>query len=369
MSLVAADAPASGPAGPTSAPELPKIALAAHPVVGGGTMAAATTSASGDGLIHADDGSDVDDDDDDDSGDDEAGGKATDGHSGSTAKRAGRRSALPRGVSVIGRPGPGKPNRYGVRLRFARIQVRVGSRFCSVEAADKVAHAFRDVVAFAPNDLNARVDTDKLGKYEAPEVECFAKYKSSREKVSIATLIRQWLQTWMTRGQQKRKRKLPDIMMTATAPTQAADIHGGGNSSNGLSSGGSNSNIIGLGLGPHGGSGHYTWGGGGGGGGAGAALLGAPLHPQQQQAFMGGGGGGIGPGMIPAAYGAMYTDSPPVRCALDPGPRESVRPPASLSSASWLPRLQFFICFAVGEVCSGGLPLPPPPPTPPTHPF
>eukprot|EP00750_Incisomonas_marina_P006235 INCI14380.2.p1 GENE.INCI14380.2~~INCI14380.2.p1 ORF type:complete len:432 (-),score=61.02 INCI14380.2:1245-2540(-) len=119
-----------------------------------------------------------------------------------------RRVPLPRGVSVIGRPGPGKPSRYGVRLRFARIQVRVGSRFCSVEAADLVAQAFRDVVTFAPNNLDATLDETKLCKYEDAEVECFTKYKSTREKVPIATLIRQWLKTWVARGQQKRKRKL-----------------------------------------------------------------------------------------------------------------------------------------------------------------
>ena len=114
---------------------------------------------------------------------------------------------LPRGVSIIGKPYPGKPCRYGVRLRCARMQVRVGSRFCTVEAADKVARAFRDTVTFGPKTGLATVHEVRLVKYEGRLVECFTKYKSTRERVSIATVIRQWQRTWVIRSEQQRKRK------------------------------------------------------------------------------------------------------------------------------------------------------------------
>ena len=128
-------------------------------------------------------------------------------HGGLDAERP--RMHLPRGVSAIGVPGSGKPVRFGVRLRFSRIQVRVGSRFCSADGANSVAQAFRDVVSFSAVG-DASLAEDKLAKYTKVFVECYTKYKNTRDRVSIASIIEQWLKTWIVRSLQKRKRKLMD---------------------------------------------------------------------------------------------------------------------------------------------------------------
>lgn len=109
---------------------------------------------------------------------------------------------------MIGTPGPGKPVRYGVRLRFGQIQVRVGSRFATMEGADAVARAFRATVSFGRDNGEASLNEAKLVEYSKEFVECFTKYNNVRERVSITSVIRQWLKTWTIRGQQKRKRKM-----------------------------------------------------------------------------------------------------------------------------------------------------------------
>mmetsp|Transcript_6988 Transcript_6988/g.10208 ORF Transcript_6988/g.10208 Transcript_6988/m.10208 type:complete len:547 (+) Transcript_6988:93-1733(+) len=123
-------------------------------------------------------------------------------------KSSGKPTQFPRGVSLIGTPGPGKPVRYGVRLRFGQIQVRVGSRFATMEGADAVARAFRATVSFGRDNGEASLNEAKLVEYSKEFVECFTKYNNIRERVSITSVIRQWLKTWTIRGQQKRKRKM-----------------------------------------------------------------------------------------------------------------------------------------------------------------
>lgn len=91
----------------------------------------------------------------------------------------------------------------------------MGSRFCSVAAADKVAQAFRDTVSFATSTGQASLDEKKLAKYDKEFVECFTKYKSTRERIAVSSVIRQWLKTWIIRGQQKRKRKIVEVAKDA----------------------------------------------------------------------------------------------------------------------------------------------------------
>ena len=129
----------------------------------------------------------------------------------SESESNGYQNSLPRGVSAIGTPGPGKPLRYGVRLRFSRIQVRVGSRFCTAEGAHKVAQAFRDTVSFAPSTGEATVDDAKMTKYSKVFIEVYTKYKNTRDRVSLAQVIEQWHKTWILRNLQKRKRKIDAV--------------------------------------------------------------------------------------------------------------------------------------------------------------
>lgn len=129
----------------------------------------------------------------------------------SESESNGNQNSLPRGVSAIGTPGPGKPLRYGVRLRFSRIQVRVGSRFCTAEGAHKVAQAFRDTVSFTPSTGEATVDDAKMTKYSKVFIEVYTKYKNTRDRVSLAQVIEQWHKTWILRNLQKRKRKMDAI--------------------------------------------------------------------------------------------------------------------------------------------------------------
>ena len=122
----------------------------------------------------------------------------------------GGKSALPRNVVIACRKRAGN-HRYGVKMKFGEKQIRIGSRFCDVDSASKIAKAFRYVAT--PCEVGRGVfdiDEKKLASLEG-RVNVYMRWGTKRTTVTATQYLREWAKAFRLKyaanEEKKRKRK------------------------------------------------------------------------------------------------------------------------------------------------------------------
>eukprot|EP00941_MAST-03F_sp_MAST-3F-sp1_P002550 g2550.t1 len=93
--------------------------------------------------------------------------------------------------------GGGDLARYGVKLKYRRKQLRIGSSYCDPESASKVATAFKKVARIDKNSNTIYFDGTGLQQLEDDDVytEMYRKWKKNeRGRVLVADVLKDWLQ-------------------------------------------------------------------------------------------------------------------------------------------------------------------------------
>jgi hypothetical protein len=142
-------------------------------------------------------------------------------------------SKLPQNVIMTVKT-PGN-QRFGVKLKIACKQLRIGSRYCDAESASRVARAFRKVATVIKGKKDFEVNPAALAacaqRNEMAWV--YAKWKRSKEQIPVHQLLTQWLTKYFSQPRKGRQAPLlsgrgaPHMLHRGGYGAYAAPAHGG----------------------------------------------------------------------------------------------------------------------------------------------
>jgi len=94
--------------------------------------------------------------------------------------------------------------RFGVKIRFRGINIRIGSAYCTAEDASKVASVFWKSAQIDPHTGSICFTENFFGKkYEDIYVNRYLPYSSTKDNVQVVKFLELWLESWKEKCKKK----------------------------------------------------------------------------------------------------------------------------------------------------------------------